>query len=683
VTAAEPAATRAPVRRKLTTDVLRFANTVHGFLEQHERADLAGRVSAEAARWNEADVSVIIAGDIKRGKSRLVNALVAHPGLLPVDADVATSIHLVVRYGDALSISVTRLHEGDVRTDEIPPDQLIDYASMAGDESLREGVMSVEVRVNSPLLAGGLALIDTPGVGGMSRGHRDITMAALQRADALLFTISSEEPISRTELEFLAEASERIDTVVLVVTKADLNTDDRNEAMLAENREKIVAHQRALQHRADEGDERARELADRFERLVTAPFVLTSAYMAEQAVKRAERGRAEQAASYRERSGLDLLEGPLVRTVVTREDVRLANILQLARILVADVTSATEARLRALDGDRTVETELETQQAQLEEFASKQARWRSNLANAIQRLQTEAGRKVSRELNLVRNHYRELLEQPNLVDTIVDTLPEELERSLHASWNNLAEQARHDFDRVVVELLKEFGVEGMETVLGDLEMPSGLAEMIDRSQADTEHQFTLLDDALPLTMQTFTFGNIANAAGGALGIATGGLGLIAYGVGAAIAVPILRMRKQKAKQRQTVVEYQRILNEALFGQEGIAKEFTTELTLRIIDVRERVELLVEQRLAERRKELEQRRRELQSLLQTEMKQRARTKQVNEQMLGELAKLGGDAERLQDLVRASLEHPSEPGIAGEPVGAGTSEDGAASDGSTTT
>ena len=104
---------------------------------------------------------------------------------------------------------------------------------MRGDEVLRQGVTNVDVIRDHPLLERGLTLIDTPGVGGMSRGHRDITMAALQRADVLLFTISAQEPVSRTELEFLAEASERIDSVLFLVTKSDMNTDDRNAQLSA------------------------------------------------------------------------------------------------------------------------------------------------------------------------------------------------------------------------------------------------------------------------------------------------------------------------------------------------------------------------------------------------------------------------------------------------------------------
>ncbi|WP_277681795.1 dynamin family protein, partial [Saccharomonospora azurea] len=44
--------------------------------------------------------SVVVVGETNRGKSSLVNALLAKPGLSPVDAEVATSTYLVFEHAD-------------------------------------------------------------------------------------------------------------------------------------------------------------------------------------------------------------------------------------------------------------------------------------------------------------------------------------------------------------------------------------------------------------------------------------------------------------------------------------------------------------------------------------------------------------------------------------------------------
>lgn len=643
----------------LTRDVLAFANRVHKFLEAQQRPDLAARITTEAARWNEDEVAVIVAGEMKRGKSSLLNALIGHPGLLPVDADVATAVHLVIRAGEP-GVSVTRRDsDGEMTVTEIDADQLVDYASMGGDEALRDGVTSVEVRAQDPLLEAGVSLVDTPGVGGMTRGHRDVTMSALQRADVLMFTVSAQDPVSRTELEFLAEASERIEHVILVVTKSDLNTDERNEKLIAEDRKRLKVHHEKLVAEAKGGDERAVEIAQRFGRFVDAPFVLTSSYLVEQAIRREERGRADSAAEYRERSGIDALRHPLLRTIETRTDLRLANIVQLASILVADLQQDTSARLRAISGDRSVETELQTQQEQLEAFASKQAKWRGRLGTGIQRLQTTSGRSVSRELNLVKQHYAQLIEDTKDLDALQAVLPAELERSLVAAWTNLADLAARAFTDLLQELLTDFGMDGLETVLGDLDMPPGLRELIEKEHGSGSGEFSMLQDGLPITMQTFMFGNMANAAAGMLGLATGGLGLVAYGIGAAVAIPIAQVRKKQQQRQKTIAEYQRVLNEALFGQEGIAKEFSTELSLRIIDLREQIEEAIDARLTARRAELEQRRRELQGLLKGAVEQRNAAKHQGEKIATELAAMAADADKLRGLVHRSLSASAAP------------------------
>lgn len=647
-------ARRAPAR-PVTAGVLRLANRSFQLLRELEMHDLAERITSESDRWKDNSLVAVVAGDIKRGKSSLLNSAIAQPGLLPVDADIATSVHLVIRHGDDERIEVTKIGEGgQVLTFPIERAQLIDYASMRGDAQLREGVTNVDVIVDHPLLERGLTLIDTPGVGGMSRGHRDITMAALQRADVLLFTISAQEPVSRTELEFLAEASERIDNVVFVVTKADLNTDDVNARLGDENRAKLAAFQAQLETDAKAGNERAAELAARFGRLLKAPYLLTSTLLADQGARRAAAGRMEQALDFRERSGLNRLEAMLDHSIARREDVRLANILQVVAIAAREARAEQVATIRAAAGDLAVSGEITAKQAALEELGSKQARWRGSLANGIQRMQATVNRFVARELNLVRSHYRDLLTAPNIdVEALEAVLPSELEKSLHAAWSNLAATANAELQKVIDELLGELGIDAIDTVVGDLVMPEGLTEIVGQARA-LQTDFSMLDDGVPMATQTFTFANIARSAGGMLGMATGGFGLLAYGVGAAVSIHLTKMRRTAREKARAVAEFNRVINEALFGQEGIAKEFQTELSLRIIDARETFEALIDQRLTERRKQLEQQARDLQQLARSEAATRQRRKEQAEKRLVDLNGIDDELNRLRAQVHRQLQ-----------------------------
>ncbi|MGH3703780.1 MAG: dynamin family protein, partial [Agromyces sp.] len=63
------------------------------------RADLARRIEQTQARLVDPDIRVIVVGEFKQGKSKLINALVNAPAC-PVDDDVATSVPTSVGYAD-------------------------------------------------------------------------------------------------------------------------------------------------------------------------------------------------------------------------------------------------------------------------------------------------------------------------------------------------------------------------------------------------------------------------------------------------------------------------------------------------------------------------------------------------------------------------------------------------------
>lgn len=628
--------------------VLGHANRVHGVLVAHGRDDAAARLAAEAEQWAAASTTVVVAGDIKRGKSSLVNALIDRPGLLPVDADVATAVHLVVHHGEDGQAVVTDL--GGTRT-TIDATDLARYASMHADQHVREAVSTVEVAVDHPLLARGLRLVDTPGVGGMTRGHRDITMAALARADVLVFVVSLQEPVSRTELDFLAEASERIGNVILVGTRADVASDEATRAMTDDLRRRI-AEVAAEVARPD--DAAAATVAARLDRLAAGPVLATSSYLAEQARRREERGRFESAARLRHQSGLEPLASRLERAADTRDELRLANLLQLCSVLLAAAEDEAATRRRALDGDETVEDELHERQAQLERAASQQARWRTQLGTAMTRLQTQAGRDVTRELGLIRDHYRMLLDDQDDVAGL-DLVATQIHQSVQAAWSNLAGHVAERFEAVIAALLADLDIDAETDLFGDLYPPPALAAATTAGghRPGPGGQIDLVQDALPAAMQTFMFGNITNLVVGALGIASGGLGLVGFGIGAAVAGSIGSARRKQRERNEAAQTLQRELGEALFGQEGVARELTTELSLRILDAREELEELIDERLTGRRRDLEDRRRELQEVLRSERSDRASARREADRIAQELGGLRRETDRLAGEVEAGL------------------------------
>ena len=190
----------------------------------YDRPDIVGRLEASRARVAEPEVRVLIVGEFKQGKSTLLNALV-NASICPVDDDVATSAPTLVRFGDPARAAVAREPTGGdddtPEVNEIPVAELPLYTSETGNPGNERRVRLVQVEIPRRLLAGGLALVDTPGVGGLGSVHSAVTMATLPMADALLFVTDAGQELSEPELGFLRQAVELCPNMLGVLTKID------------------------------------------------------------------------------------------------------------------------------------------------------------------------------------------------------------------------------------------------------------------------------------------------------------------------------------------------------------------------------------------------------------------------------------------------------------------------------
>jgi hypothetical protein len=90
----------------------------------------------------------------------------------------------------------------------------------------------VEVRLPHRLLRSGLALVDTPGVGGLESAHGTVTLGALARTSALIFVTDASQELTAPEVDFLRRVLERCPRAFCVLTKTDLYGEWRRIAEL-------------------------------------------------------------------------------------------------------------------------------------------------------------------------------------------------------------------------------------------------------------------------------------------------------------------------------------------------------------------------------------------------------------------------------------------------------------------
>ena len=172
--------------------------------------ELNGRLTGQRLR-------VLVAGEAKRGKSTLVNALLGRP-LLPMGVTPLTALPTTVRYGpDEGATAVFR----DGHVAGFPLQALDDLVTERGNPGNCRDLASVTVVVDAPVLACGAELVDTPGTGSVYAHNTAAAEAALETMDAAVFVLTADPPVSASERELMARVAGLSVAMFVVLNKAD------------------------------------------------------------------------------------------------------------------------------------------------------------------------------------------------------------------------------------------------------------------------------------------------------------------------------------------------------------------------------------------------------------------------------------------------------------------------------
>src|SRR4030088_242194 len=188
----------------------------------YDRGDLVERLAKAKERISDPQIRVVIAGQLKQGKSQLLNSLLNVP-VSRVGDDETTVVATMVSYGEQ---ATAKLIVAGVDGDE--PDAIeIPIADIKQDLRRHPAaggrqVLRVAVTAESPLLKGGLVFVDTPGVGGHGQPHLSATLGLLPNADALIMVSDTSQELTEPEMWFIRQAHRICPVGVLAATKTDL-----------------------------------------------------------------------------------------------------------------------------------------------------------------------------------------------------------------------------------------------------------------------------------------------------------------------------------------------------------------------------------------------------------------------------------------------------------------------------
>jgi hypothetical protein len=470
----------------------------------------------------------------------------------------------VIQHGQSTTVRV--IHDAAPFGESVPADELADWVTDTGNPQNAKHVRSVEIGFDHPLLAQGVVVVDTPGVGGLDAAHADVTLAALATADVLLFVVDSSAPISDQELSFLSRVTERIGTVLFAVTKIDAYPGA--DEILAEDR-----------------------------RLLTSTRFADSQMFA---VSSARRRRADELAAtdgelsarLGAMSGFVELERALREHTVGRtETLRLANVVQLGRIVLDRLDESEQAIIDGASGSSRHRDELEATQRRVRELDEARRVGRTVVADQFVDLQDVLATDFERALSELESRHRQAFARR---DTQLDTLPERLDADLSVLVAKLNASLAEGVSEIVIDLASGLALEGLGTIDVEPDAADFIVARVPRlptrgaidAALDTAHTLAgaHVPQGLLVALTTAVLGGHVGAIVGVVaGVAIVGVTLVKSG----------RVRDQQQAQA--------LLADAV---QNARREIPPIFRARVRELRREVELAVYQAIRRREEELE-------------------------------------------------------------------------------
>jgi Dynamin family len=435
--------------------------------------------------------TLVVIGEVKRGKSSLVNALLGSPGVSPVDVEITTSAFIrFLPATDSNTEGDTTLVYAGGRRQPIDKADMADWVTVDGrrvtDSNVEELPLGAEVVVRG-LFVPRLTVVDTPGVGGLNPNHLRLSAMAAEQATMLLMTCDATAPITGPELDFLQAVSAEVDAVVIAVTKIDKN----------------LRHWRSI---IEENRRLLREHAPRF---ADVPMFGVSSLDAAAALAMAP---GEQRDAGLQESGLPQLVACLNAIGSENDHIHTANALRTARTGLERIGQHLDMQRSAMVGT-TTRAELTNEQQRLNELRQKwESGWRDYLARDLNAVQRTTMGTLDHKLEDLRVNWRKRLAAAKL--DILRRTPQLFVADMTADLEVVIREVSDELVAGIVKLVSDLQLDG-EVAVGGLTTPQ-----VHRDDAPRSRRAGLFD---PQTLSMGVIGSrmLGGSVVGYVGLAAG------------------------------------------------------------------------------------------------------------------------------------------------------------------
>lgn len=187
---------------------------------------------------NQGVVDIAILGQFKAGKSSFLNSL-AGGDVLPVGVLPVTAVVTRLDHGETDSALVAFL-DGNTRKCRLQ--EISNYVTERDNPENVKQVASVEVTLQSLAPFQGIRFVDTPGLGSVFTHNTQASLDWLPKVGGALVAIAVNQPLGEQDLKLLCEVSRHTPEVTILLTKADLVTQEELDAITAFTRQQAARH---------------------------------------------------------------------------------------------------------------------------------------------------------------------------------------------------------------------------------------------------------------------------------------------------------------------------------------------------------------------------------------------------------------------------------------------------------
>ncbi|MGH3740068.1 MAG: dynamin family protein, partial [Micromonosporaceae bacterium] len=540
---------------------------VDNSLAQLRRVDPDAASDMDVQRRREqTKPTIVVVGETKRGKSSLTNALLGVPNLSPVDAAVATSSYL--EFTHSPQHGARAWVPG--RTDPVPLriEDIRDWGTVLG--SVPDGMRPprrLEISHSAPLLQY-VDLVDTPGVGGLDSLHAEVAMDAVERATALLFVVDASSPFSKPEMNFLIEASKRVNLVLFAFTKIDAYPGWRT--IMDDNVALLQAH------------------APRFG---SAPFFPVSSRLAEMALRMPKEADGELV----KESKVADLQHALIKLAGRGHLLKSTNVLRAIRSEFVRLDLAAMENMKAADPDPALAARLKEDRGRVNSRKrSETKQWSLALNTETTRAKVEASGRLRTYFQKLQEQFLTQVEKSSRGD--LKRLPYDVDRSLHALSVRMSGELEHRFRVIAQRILSQvFTPQEMHHVVRRLNARlRAAAQSKPRREVSGDNAMVVMSSAGMAMMAGRGAMTGGTAVAGSLGLgAAAGIAAATAGVGLGLAAMafVIYKRKVAGDRNQARQWVREVMNESRASlQDEITHRFTDSqyaLTLALDDAIDR------------------------------------------------------------------------------------------------